>query len=170
MERCLCSVRKTTMQPGWGQIRETEIRKFHESFPIVDAIKRLLRHTGNRDMGVNYSRQTQGAVSRNARTLSLFPVIREKRCFKDSSYITGRILIRAPSMTPLVFECHSNKLITVDIAFIVLNTKIFNRVKIWFYPCLIAIKFSPLTDFGLKLVKMPFWVNRYHYDNIKQKT
>ena len=45
-------------------------------------------------MGVNYSRQTQGALSPNARTLGLFPVIREKMCFKDSSYITGRILIR----------------------------------------------------------------------------
>ena len=59
-------------------------------------------------------------------------------------------------MTPLVFECHFNKLITVDFAFIILNTKIFNRLKISFYPCLIAIKFSPLTDFGLKLVKKPF--------------
>ena len=45
-------------------------------------------------MGVDYSRHTQGALSLNARTLGLFPVIREKRCFKDSSFVTGRILIR----------------------------------------------------------------------------
>ena len=60
----------------------------------MDAIKRLLRHAGNRDMGVNYSRQTQGALSLNERTLGLFPVIQEKMCSKDSSFITGRILIK----------------------------------------------------------------------------
>ena len=42
----------------------------------------------------HYSRQTQGALSLNARTLGLFPVILEKRYFKDSSFITGRISIR----------------------------------------------------------------------------
>ena len=147
MERCLCSVRKITLQPEWGQIRETEIRKFHESFPIVDAIKLLLRHTGNRDMGVDYSRHTQGALSLNARTLGLFPVIREKRRFKGSSFITGRILLKGTQY---------DKPMTIDFALIILNTKIFNLLKIWFYPCLIAIKFSPLTDFWLKLVKIPF--------------
>ena len=155
MERCLCSVRKITLQPGWGQIRETEIRKFYESFPIVDAIKRLLRRTGNRDMGVDYSRHTQGALSLNARTLGLFLVIREKRCFKDSSFITGRILIRGTQYDTASFRMPFH-IFSVDFGLIILNTKIFNLRKMWFYPCLIAIKFSPLTDFWLKLVKIPF--------------
>ena len=60
----------------------------------MDAIKRLLGHLGKRDMGVNYSRQTQDALSLNERTLGLFPVIQEKMCSKDSSFITGRILIK----------------------------------------------------------------------------
>ena len=155
MERCLCSVRKITLQPGWGQIRETQIRKFYESFPIVDAIKRLLRRTGNRDMGVDYSRHTQGALSLNARTLGLFLVIREKRCFKDSSFITGRILIRGTQYDTASFRMPFH-ICSVDFGLIILNTKIFNLRKMWFYPYLIAIKFSPLTDFWLKLVKIPF--------------